>query len=255
MQGSVDLWCEFEEHTDDLEDNRILMWTLHRLRNLSFKNQTVADKIETAYRGLLGEITIEQKDAADCVDRIYNRLNEDYRSTHLLCKFFLDSIGPAFKKGDVGFVSYSRGIDPDNLAEPREDGLSVQINKPYVGTKVPTAFYRKDGRVASIMVEINRSLYMDETSGAKAPAFDSIKKQIRSLLCSIKQFQQQAQPGVSFTKTSHSAVIEKSRNNWDAKRWFAYVSSAIYFSDNLLANFSFVTKDATRIRPDSRSPM
>ena len=133
--------------------------------------------------------------------------------------------------------------------------LSVQINKPYVGTKVPTAFYRKDGRVASIMVEINSSLYMDETSGAKAPAFDSIKKQIRSLLCSIKQFQQQAQPGVGFTKTSHSAVIEKSRNNWDAKRWFAYVSSAIYFSDNLLANFSFVTKDATRIRPDSRSPM
>jgi len=119
----------------------------------------------------------------------------------------------------------------------------------------PTAFYRKDGQVESIMVEINSSLYMDETSGAKAPAFDSIKKQIRSLLCSIKQFQQQAQPGVGFTKTSHSAVIEKSRNNWDAKRWFAYVSSAIYFSDNLLANFSFVTKDATRIRPDSRSPM
>jgi 5-methylcytosine-specific restriction enzyme subunit McrC len=107
MHGSVNLWCEFDEHTDDLKDNRILMWTLHRLRDLSFKNPTVGEKIETAYRGLLGAIALEPIDAADCVDRIYNRLNEDYRSIHMLCKFFLDSIGPAYKKGDIGFVPFT----------------------------------------------------------------------------------------------------------------------------------------------------
>ena len=136
VQGSVNLWCEFEEHTDDLEDNRILMWTLHLLRNLSFKNQTVAAKIETAYRGLLGEITIEQKDAADCVDRIYNRLNEDYRSTHLLCKFFLDSIGPAFKKGDVGFISFTLLYMPTLFEKFVAKWL--EENSPYLVTpKVP----------------------------------------------------------------------------------------------------------------------
>jgi N-formylglutamate amidohydrolase len=73
-------------------------------------------------------------------------------------------------------------------------GYRVRMNKPYEGTLVPTAFYRKDRRVASIMVEINRSLYMDEMAGEKNSAFDSIKKQIQRLLLSIRQFQQESQP-------------------------------------------------------------
>ena len=73
-------------------------------------------------------------------------------------------------------------------------GFSVRTNQPYEGTLVPMAFYRKEHRVASIMIEINRSLYMDEKLGAKTSAFDSAKKQIESILYSIKQFQQQAQP-------------------------------------------------------------
>ena len=41
-------------------------------------------------------------------------------------------------------------------------GYSVEINRPYSGSLVPMAFYGKDRRVASIMVEVNRSVYMDE---------------------------------------------------------------------------------------------
>jgi hypothetical protein len=44
------------------------------------------------------------------------------------------------------------------------------------------------------MVEINRSLYMDEITGKKNGKFDSTKKQIGSLLCLIERFQQQTQP-------------------------------------------------------------
>lgn len=38
---------------------------------------------------------------------------------------------------------------------------SVQINNPYSGTIVNTNSYKKDKRVKSIMIEINRKLYMD----------------------------------------------------------------------------------------------
>ena len=68
----------------------------------------------------------------------------------------------------------------------------VKINQPYNGTIVPTEFYQKDSRIMSIMIEINRSLYMDEKSGTKNDSFESIKKEINEVLNSIKKFQQVA---------------------------------------------------------------
>ena len=64
-------------------------------------------------------------------------------------------------------------------------GYSVGLNQPYAGTMVPLAVYKKDRRVASIMIEVNRALYMNEITGAKNTAFGLIKEQVRGLLCSI----------------------------------------------------------------------
>jgi N-formylglutamate amidohydrolase len=52
------------------------------------------------------------------------------------------------------------------------------------------AFYKKDSRVVSIMIEVNRSLYMDEKTGAKTIGFDSVKERIQTLLSLIREFQQ-----------------------------------------------------------------
>lgn len=71
----------------------------------------------------------------------------------------------------------------------KQMGYSVQMNRPYEGTLVPMAYYKKDRRVASIMIEINRRLYINEITGMKTSAFDSTKEQIQSLLLSIKEFQ------------------------------------------------------------------
>lgn len=40
------------------------------------------------------------------------------------------------------------------------EGLSVMVDVPYSGTYVPSKFFEKDGRVQSIMIEINRKKYM-----------------------------------------------------------------------------------------------
>lgn len=45
----------------------------------------------------------------------------------------------------------------------RSAGLSVKRNSPYAGTIVPLNYYHKDARVSSIMIEINRRLYMEGT--------------------------------------------------------------------------------------------
>ena len=44
----------------------------------------------------------------------------------------------------------------------REFNFSYKIDSPYVGTIVPMKYYGKDNRVKSVMIEINRKLYMND---------------------------------------------------------------------------------------------
>ena len=90
----------------------------------------------------------------------------------------------------------------------KEMGYSVGIDRPYAGTMVPMAFYRKDRRVASIMIEVNRSLYMDELAGTKTAGFGAVREHVQFLLGSIGDFH--AGPGSGLwseppggTRTAH----------------------------------------------------
>ena len=67
----------------------------------------------------------------------------------------------------------------------KELGYTVKINQPYSGTLVPTEYYQNDSRVISIMIEINRSLYMDEKTGQKNNQFLLVQDHIKTLLKEI----------------------------------------------------------------------
>jgi N-formylglutamate deformylase len=58
----------------------------------------------------------------------------------------------------------------------QKKGLEVKVNEPFSGSLVPTKFYRNEKRVGSIMIEINRRLYMNEETGEKSPLFEQTKK-------------------------------------------------------------------------------
>jgi len=66
-----------------------------------------------------------------------------------------------------------------------EMNLKTEINKPFPGCYVPIKFLHKDKRVKSIMIEINRGLYMDENTGEKKVSFTEIKSIIRKLMNQI----------------------------------------------------------------------
>jgi len=61
-------------------------------------------------------------------------------------------------------------------------GLQVRLNRPFAGTFVPADFYPKDRRVASIMIEVNRALYMDEGTGDKSDGFPVVQDLITGLI-------------------------------------------------------------------------
>lgn len=64
----------------------------------------------------------------------------------------------------------------------REAGLDVAANSPFAGSFVPPRFYRSDARVRSLMIDLRRDLYMDETTGRKSAGFEATRTLVKSLL-------------------------------------------------------------------------
>ena len=63
-----------------------------------------------------------------------------------------------------------------------ELGYKVGMNNPFCGTIVPLKYYSKDSSVHSVMLEINRSLYMDENTGKKNEKFLKVKQNISQII-------------------------------------------------------------------------
>jgi len=69
--------------------------------------------------------------------------------------------------------------------ENKNKNLTTEINKPFKGCYVPLEFLGKDERIKSIMIEINRGLYMNEDTGEKNESFNEIKDIISTLISQI----------------------------------------------------------------------
>ncbi len=63
----------------------------------------------------------------------------------------------------------------------KAEGFSVELNRPYSGSIVPMKFYQKDNRVSSIMIEVNRRLYLNPY-GMRGKTFIATMKVVSHLL-------------------------------------------------------------------------
>jgi len=64
----------------------------------------------------------------------------------------------------------------------QERGYKVKINSPYSGTIVPIAYYGKDKRVQSMMIEVNRKLYLTDQGNQRSEGYGEIKKVVQGCL-------------------------------------------------------------------------
>jgi len=79
---------------------------------------------------------------------------------------------------------------PDRLAEVATalfsgQGFRVLLNRPFSGALVPMSHYRKEPRVWSLMIEVNRALYMDEFTGDRSAQFDSVRRRLGAILARV----------------------------------------------------------------------
>jgi N-formylglutamate deformylase len=65
-------------------------------------------------------------------------------------------------------------------------GYGVGINEPFAGTIVPEKYFRRAKGVRSIMIELRRDLYMDESSGGFLPIGRELAKDVAQAINSVR---------------------------------------------------------------------
>jgi 5-methylcytosine-specific restriction enzyme subunit McrC len=89
--------------------------TLQGISKLRIARAEVATQIRQAHRTLSGVVSLRHCSASECVDRLYNRLNNDYRLLHGICRLFLENVGPGIDRGEYETIPFC--VDMPKLFE------------------------------------------------------------------------------------------------------------------------------------------
>ncbi len=77
-----------------------------------------------------------------------------------------------------------RGLVAGISAALEVEGFRVAVDRPFSGALVPLPWHCTDARVASVMLEVRRGIYADETTGHPLPAFDDVARRLRRAVSS-----------------------------------------------------------------------
>lgn len=80
----------------------------------------------------------------------------------------------------------------------KEKGFSLGVDWPYSGSMVPMSHYKKNKNVSSIMLEINRALYLNEPGNSKSSNYSKIKNVVAEFLALIKTEYEKNRKPVTF---------------------------------------------------------
>jgi len=111
----VSFHCNYQEHMSDIEDNQILAWTLYKIARSGLCKERTMPAIRKAFRSLQEYTSLQAYYSNDCIERLYNRLNQDYKPMQILCRFFLDQVGPSHEIADYSMIPFL--IDMSKLFE------------------------------------------------------------------------------------------------------------------------------------------
>lgn len=127
---------------------------------------------------------------------VQNQLEEHDEALIIDCHSFPDIPVNRDLNKDANRPDFNIGTDPfhtsKNLIETAarffdEKGYSVGIDWPYSGSIVPLDFYKTDIRVKSIMLEINRKLYLLGEANEKSESFWEIKNVVGEFIERIRE--------------------------------------------------------------------
>ena len=127
------LTSQYDNFTQDIEDNQILLWTIYIISRQQICQANTRILIRKVYHALQGYVTLSPFTANDCINRKCNRLNEDYHGLHSLCRFFLENTIPSHDKGNYNSLPFL--VDMNQLYEKFVAAWLIQHLPPHLGIK------------------------------------------------------------------------------------------------------------------------
>jgi N-formylglutamate amidohydrolase len=128
----------------------------------------------------------------DAVDTELSRVGEarivdchSFPYTPLQCSFYRGAAKFDFNIGTDAFHTPTEWIEASETFFA-ERGFRLGIDEPYAGSLVPLKHYKNDNRVKSIMLEVNRNLYMDHDY-TRGPRFKEIQDLISEYLIILRK--------------------------------------------------------------------
>jgi N-formylglutamate amidohydrolase len=96
---------------------------------------------------------------------------------------------------DLPRPDFNIGTDPFHTPQALIDratayftqaGYTLGVDRPYRGTLVPMAHYRRDARVRSIMLEINRDLYLQPGTDQRSEGYARTRELVQGFLEAVR---------------------------------------------------------------------
>jgi N-formylglutamate deformylase len=182
------IFCDVErfENNEDEIMSKVGMGVLYEscddrslLRKVSaaLRSRIIRDYYWKHHNALLEEVNKQLKNDGSCliVDC------HSYPSKPLIRDLDQTAARPDFNIGTDKYHTPQKLIDA-SIAYFEQRGFSIGVDWPYKGTIVPLAHYQKSKKVNSIMLEVNRKLYLNEPSNEKSERFNEIKEIVKSYL-------------------------------------------------------------------------
>ena len=108
-----------------------------------------------------------------------------FPSSPLTREIVQDEIRPDFNVGTDSYHTPKYIID-ESIKYFETKGYTLGIDTPYSGSIVPMEYYRKDSRVTSIMLEVNRGLYLKENTNEKSENYFKTKEIVQGYMNLLK---------------------------------------------------------------------
>jgi N-formylglutamate deformylase len=186
------IFCDVERFENDDEEvmSKVGMGVLYERFDDDELLRTVTPElreevIQNYYRPHHSELTLAVKTQLDLEGNCLIVDCHSFPSTPLLKGLDQSTNPPDFNIGTDAFHTPQDLIDRA-AAYFKDKGYSLGVDWPYSGTIVPMKFYKKDKRVQSIMLEVNRKLYLKEPGKEKSENYAATKVIVQGFLRAMK---------------------------------------------------------------------
>jgi N-formylglutamate deformylase len=186
------IFCDAERFTDDTLEVMAArgMGVLYTHTDAGERMRTVTPELRERilrehYAPHHARLTAAVQAALDSTGQATVVDGHSYPDVPLVRDLDQDPARPDFNIGTDPFHTPTELVDVA-VAYFSTRGYTLGVDRPYRGTLVPMTWYQRDARVRSIMLEVNRALYLLPGSNTRSARYAEVKDVVQGFLDAMR---------------------------------------------------------------------